>query len=245
MVRDITWKDDEMRNENLNLIISESNSMSEMVNDILDYSQFSAGYSSLKKEWCDLRDIVTAELTRCRQAAAEHGITLTLLVTEKTSDQRSSAPADDAQSSRPFFFEIDALKMSQVMRNLLNNAINHTPENQEIRICLTPNPSARFQEIDDAPIPTGNTASFTDSTSAKAAFSASCCLVEVINPGEPIPAEDRAIIWERYQRSQHQNGRRLGTGIGLSIVSTILKAHQMPYGVDCQNGYNDFWFLCR
>ena len=63
---------------------SESNRMSEMVNDILDYSQFSAGYSSLKKEWCDLRDIVTAELTRCRQAAAEHGITLTLLVTEET-----------------------------------------------------------------------------------------------------------------------------------------------------------------
>ena len=121
------------------------------------------------------------------------------------------------------------------MRNLLNNAINHTPENQEIRICLTPQPAARFQELAGAPILTGNTA----------AFSVSCCLVEVINPGDPIPEEDRAIIWERYQRSQHQNGRRLGTGIGLSIVSTILKAHQMPYGVDCQNGYNDFWFLCR
>lgn len=69
MVRDITWKDDEMRNENLNLIISESNRMSEMVNDILDYSQFSAGYSKLKKDWYDLRDIVNAELTRCHQAA--------------------------------------------------------------------------------------------------------------------------------------------------------------------------------
>lgn len=131
----------------LNLIISESNRMSEMVNDILDYSQFSAGYSSLKKEWCDLRDIVTAELTRCRQAAAEHGITLTLLVTEETSDRRSSASAADVQSSRPFFFEVDALKMSQVMRNLLNNAINHTPENQEIRICLTPQPAARFRSL--------------------------------------------------------------------------------------------------
>mgnify|MGYP001004771213 CR=1 FL=1 len=180
-----------MRNENLNLIISESNRMSEMVNDILDYSQFSAGYSSLKKEWCDLRDIVTAELTRCRQAAAEHGITLTLLVTEETSDRRSSASAADVQSSRPFFFEVDALKMSQVMRNLLNNAINHTPENQEIRICLTPQPAARFQELAGAPIPTGNTASFTGDTSAEAAFSASCCLVEVINPGEPLRQKPR------------------------------------------------------
>ena len=52
-----------MRNENLNLIISESNRMSEMVNDILDYPQFSAGYSKLKKDWYDLRDIVNAELT--------------------------------------------------------------------------------------------------------------------------------------------------------------------------------------
>ena len=196
MVRDITWKDDEMRNENLNLIISESNRMSEMVNDILDYSQFSAGYSKLKKDWYDLRDIVNAELTRCHQAAAEHGITLTL-------------EAPDA----PLNFEVDSLKMSQVMRNLLNNAINHSPENQEIFIRLIPKENN--------------------------------CLVEVANPGAPIPEEDRAIIWERYQRSQHQSGRRLGTGIGLSIVSTILKAHDMPYGVDCKDGYNIFWFICR
>ena len=72
------------------------------------------------------------------------------------------------------------------MRNLLNNAINHTPENQEIRICLTPQPAARFQELAGAPILTGNTASFTGDTSAEAAFSVSCCLVEVINPGDPI-----------------------------------------------------------
>ena len=172
MVRDITWKDDEMRNENLNLIISESNRMSEMVNDILDYSQFSAGYSKLKKDWYDLE-------------------------------------APDA----PLNFEVDSLKMSQVMRNLLNNAINHSPENQEIFIRLIPKENN--------------------------------CLVEVANPGAPIPEEDRAIIWERYQRSQHQSGRRLGTGIGLSIVSTILKAHDMPYGVDCKDGYNIFWFICR
>lgn len=215
MVRDITWKDEEMRNENLNLIISESNRMSEMVNDILDYSQFSAGYSKLKKDWYDLRDIVTAELTRCRQAAAEHGITLTL-----------EAP------DTPLNFEVDSLKMSQVMRNLLNNAINHTPENQEIFIRLIPNPAALPGH------PAGETAQPGNTSNP-------CCLVKVANPGDPIPEEDRDIIWERYQRSQHQSGRRLGTGIGLSIVSTILKAHDMPYGVDCKDGYNIFWFVCR
>lgn len=118
------------------------------------------------------------------------------------------------------------------MRNLLNNAINHTPENQEIFIRLIPNPAAGAEVPDSA-------------LDAASKIAGSCCLVEVANPGDPIPEEDRNIIWERYQRSQHQSGRRLGTGIGLSIVSTILKAHEMPYGVDCKDGYNIFWFVCR
>lgn len=132
----------------------------------------------------------------------------------------------------PLQFQVDALKMSQVMRNLLNNAINHTPENQEIFIRLIPNPAAGAEVPDSA-------------LDAASKIAGSCCLVEVANPGDPIPEEDRNIIWERYQRSQHQSGRRLGTGIGLSIVSTILKAHEMPYGVDCKDGYNIFWFVCR
>lgn len=68
--------------------------------------------------------------------------------------------------------------------------------------------------------------------------------VEVKNPGEPIPEAERELIWERYQRSQHKGGRHEGTGLGLSIVSTILSAHEMTYGVDCENGITIFWFAC-
>ena len=107
----------------------------------------------------------------------------------------------------------DALKMSQVFRNLIYNAINHTPDGQSITLSIEGNFQEGFR-------------------------------ISVINPGEPIPEEDRQIIWERYQRSQHENGRRHGTGIGLSIVSTILEAHGMTYGVDCHDGLTIFWFHC-
>lgn len=195
MVRDITWQDSSQREEDLNLIISEASRMSEMVTDILDYSQLQAGYIHLKKDWYHLYDILESEICLCRPAAGQHRISLDL----ECKDQET-------------LLYIDALKISQVIRNLLYNAINHTGEGQAITVTVQHTPET--------------------------------IRVAVINPGAPIPEEEREQIWERYQRSQHQSGRRLGTGIGLSIVSTILDAHGMGYGVDCEAGMTSFWFSC-
>lgn len=202
MVRDITWKDEAQRNEDLNLIISESRRMSAMVTDILDYSQLQAGYIQLKKDCYNLYDILESEVLACRPGAAEHQIRITL---------------DCHRAELPI--QADALKLSQVIRNLLYNAINHTQEQGEILVCT--------EERQAEPDETGQPRRIR---------------VSVKNPGPPIPEAERELIWERYQRSQHHNGRRLGTGIGLSIVSTILQAHEMTYGVDCENGWTIFWF---
>lgn len=193
MVRDIHWKDEEKRTEDLDLIIRESKRMSEMVNDILDYSQLQTGYLQLKKEWYNLYEIVESEIMFCEASAREYGIQIRL--------------ASD-ETEIPVY--VDALKMSQVIRNLLYNALNHTENKKEVIVSL--------KAGDDG------------------------CLVEVKNLGNPIPEEERELIWERYQRSQHQAGRREGTGLWLSIVSTILKAHCMVYGVDYQDQMTVFWF---
>ena len=196
MVRDINWKDDEQREEDLNLIIDEANRMSEMVSDILDYSLLQSGYIQLKKDVYNLCEIAESEVEHCQKSAIEHGIRLSF-----------------SSCTQEVLICADALKMSQVFRNLIYNAINHTPDGQSITLSIEGNFQEGFR-------------------------------ISVINPGEPIPEEDRQIIWERYQRSQHENGRRHGTGIGLSIVSTILEAHGMTYGVDCHDGLTIFWFHC-
>lgn len=193
MVRDIHWKDEKKRTEDLELIIRESRRMSEMVNDILDYSQIQSGYMHLRKDQYNLYEIAESEVMFCKSSAKEYGIQIRLVADSK---------------DIPVY--LDALKISQVIRNLLYNALNHTENQSEIVVQLQ----------------TGKEG----------------CLVEVKNPGRPIPEEDRELIWERYQRSQHQGGRREGTGIGLSIVSTVLKAHEMPYGVDYKDHMTVFWF---
>ena len=195
MVRDITWHDDKRRTKNLNLIISESKRMTEMVNDIMDYSQLQAGYLPLKKEMYNLYEIVESGVINCEKSAQENNVRLNL---------------ESVHTDIPVL--LDALKISQVIRNLLYNAINHTQDDGIITVKIT-----------DA---------------------ANGVRVSVINPGEKLSEAERKLIWERYQRSQHQGGRKQGTGIGLSIVSTILKAHEMSYGVDWHNGLIVFWFEC-
>lgn len=193
MVRDMNWREDEKREADLNLIIQEARRMSEMVKDIMDYSQFQAGFIQLNVSTNNLCEIVESEVTRCLPSAAAYGIGIDQVFA------RDELPAD-----------VDAIKICLVVRNLLSNAINHTKDGGTITVSV--------METDQN------------------------IRVSVINPGDPIPEADRAIIWERYHRSQHQGGRRQGTGIGLSIVSTILTAHGMDYGVDCERGQTIFWF---
>lgn len=196
MVRDIHWKEEEKRNDDLDLIIRESKRMSEMVSDILDYSQLQSGYLQIHRDWYNLYEIVESEVMLCGESASEYGIGIRLSFHKK---------------EMPVF--VDALKISQVVRNLLYNAVNHTKDGTVIIVELTE--------------------------------SGTCYRVAVKNEGEPIPNEERPLIWERYQRCQHQGGRKEGTGIGLSIVSTILIAHGMDYGVEYQDGRNVFWFECK
>jgi signal transduction histidine kinase len=195
MVRDVSWKDDAKRESDLNLIIREARRMSEMVSDIMDYSQFRAGYVTLKREFCNLCDIVESEARRAERDAGGYGVKVRL---------RSDRDEITAH--------VDPLKIGMVCRNLLNNAVNHTKEGETVTVGI--------EERED------------------------CFRVSVANPGPPIPDGEREVIWERFQRGQHHGGRKQGTGIGLSIVSSVLSAHRMPYGLDCGDGLNVFWFEC-
>lgn len=56
--------------------------------------------------------------------------------------------------------------------------------------------------------------------------------VEIKDTGKGIKKEDLPHIWEKYYHSKKKHKRNvIGTGIGLSIVKTILESHNFKYGV--------------
>lgn len=194
MVRDVSGSDERLRKEHMDLIISEAHRMSAMVDDIMDFSIMQAGYTQLKNEIWNTYEVVSSVVAYARGIANQYDITVDF-------------EADRTNGNALF----DRIKMEQVLRNLINNGINHTPKNERLLIKLT------------------NTSAGTK--------------VAIINPGKDIPPEQLELIWERYQRVQHQAGHKEGTGIGLAIVKTILTSHAFEYGAESKNGVTCFWFV--
>ena len=62
--------------------------------------------------------------------------------------------------------------------------------------------------------------------------------------GKGIAPEELPLIWNRYYRTQETHKRAIiGSGLGLSIVRSILEKHNVPFGVDSKEGEGtSFWF---
>ncbi|MEG0468374.1 MAG: HAMP domain-containing sensor histidine kinase [Longicatena sp.] len=68
--------------------------------------------------------------------------------------------------------------------------------------------------------------------------------IEVIDHGVGIEKEQLSHIWERYYKVDKTHVRsKVGSGLGLSIVKTILELHGAHYGVKSEVGKGStFWF---
>ena len=62
--------------------------------------------------------------------------------------------------------------------------------------------------------------------------------------GKGIAPEELPLIWNRYYRTQETHKRAIiGSGLGLSIVRSILEKHNVPFGVESKEGEGtSFWF---
>ncbi|MBQ9947183.1 MAG: sensor histidine kinase [Oscillospiraceae bacterium] len=110
----------------------------------------------------------------------------------------------------------DKVKLEQVVYNLINNAVTYTGDDNTVivRLYRTINKTVRF---------------------------------EVTDHGDGIAPEYLPYIWDRYykvsERNKTHKRAKMGSGIGLSIVKSVLEMHGFQYGVDSEVGKGStFWF---
>ena len=94
---------------------SAADRLNRLVENLLDMSRLESGRLRLKREWCDISDIIGVAVKRIDYCAASHSIQIQI------------------EPNLPLI-EVDFVLIEQVLVNLLDNACNYTPAGKTITI---------------------------------------------------------------------------------------------------------------
>ncbi len=182
--------------ENVQVIIDETERLGNLVNDLLDMSKLQAGVVQLDREELELTELIREIMLRFNKLCAAKGYTIDFVPTAR------------------IWVQADKLKLTQVIYNLLNNAITYTGD--DMRVIIKQQLLHRDRRV----------------------------RVEVIDTGEGIKPEQIKNIWQRYYHGSANHRRtNAGNGLGLYIVKQILDMHGGAYGVESTPGKGScFWF---
>ena len=121
MIRDITLYNKEKTKENLNVIIDETDRLNILVNDILELSKLQNNQDNLNIEKFDIVELINDILKRYQIIKETENYNLIL------------------ESPSSIIVKADKKRISQVIYNLINNAINYTGDDLTVTIRITEN----------------------------------------------------------------------------------------------------------
>jgi two-component system, OmpR family, sensor histidine kinase TctE len=166
--------------EPLNYMLRSTTRLSHLIQRLLSLARTDAASSQLVFKPVSLTSIIYDECARWVGPASDKQIELEVLI-ETQQDQVLG----------------DALMLSEMLNNLLENAIQYTPEQGLLRIRL-------WQ-------------------------AGKHLLLQVADSGVGIPADQTALIFERFHRLDPNQGN--GCGLGLAIVAEIAEHHNASISV--------------
>ncbi|MBE7512716.1 MAG: sensor histidine kinase KdpD [Anaerolineales bacterium] len=114
----------------INDIQEAADRLNHLVENLLDMSRLDSGKLHLKREWCDLNEVIGVALQRMARRLARHPLTLKLSPTLP-------------------LIQLDFVLMEQVFVNLLNNLCNYTPEGTAADITTSIDGSALLTTLRD------------------------------------------------------------------------------------------------
>ncbi len=172
-----------------------------VINDILDFSKIEAGKLELESVDFELREVLDQTLTLLGERAGEKGIEL----------------AAEVLPEAPAFIRGDPTRLSQIVSNLVSNAVKFTDEGEVIVRC-----------------------SLEEGTSGDEVT----LRFEVRDTGIGIAPENVDGLFDAFTQAEHSTTRNFGgTGLGLAISRELVAAVHGRIGVESRPGVGStFWF---
>ncbi len=173
----------DIRTEFLQIIYDEGRRLAKLINDLLDIARIESGRVELERKETDLIPLLNRALQSVAMQAEGKGVDL------KSVSETEELPAS-----------VDPDRLTQVVVNLLGNAVKFTPSGGEVKL------SVRIVNGKDAVGENG-------------------VEIAVADTGLGIPAEDIPHLFEKFYRVRRPGLDIRGTGLGLAIVKQLVEMH--------------------
>jgi two-component system OmpR family sensor kinase len=222
-----------LSNEQIASLYDETLLLARLVNDLRDLALADAGELQITRQPTDLGALIEKTMSAFTWQANEKQITLTLTC------------ANDLPR-----VNIDAQRIEQVLRNLMSNALRHTPAGGAVRIECAEIKSQKSESRGQRAESRGQRAEDRDQRSedrdqrSEGGDQKSVVRVRVSDTGSGISREDLPHVFERFWRGDKARARAGGgTGLGLAIAQRLILAHGGTIGVESEAGRGaTFWF---
>lgn len=133
---DGAWRDEAIAPQFLEVIQSESNRMIRMIANLLDLSKMDGGQITLQTDYVDLKRVVNHILDR-----------MEFTLDSDLSGKNYRIVRDF--TSRDVYVDIDQDRMTQVIDNILNNAVKYSPDGGKITVKIEDNHRSVIVRISD------------------------------------------------------------------------------------------------
>lgn len=209
--------------EFVELISTNSNSMLDLVNDLLDVAKLEAGKFEVFKRPTDIRHLIELRVGSFASLAQESKITLESKVMPEV----------------PQSITIDDNKVGQVLNNLLSNAIKFTQTGGKITVS-----AFVCQKSQDISQTAANLALSWPGMKSGHVCPLDSVVIGVTDTGMGIPEAEIPKLFNKFQQlSTATRSEKKGTGLGLVIVKGIVEAHGGNFGVFSEEGKGSTFYF--
>jgi signal transduction histidine kinase len=170
-------KDEKTQEEYLDTIVNESQRLTRLLNNVLDFSKIEQGKRTYRPEGASLYEIIQSAARAMEYPLSQQGFKLNIQTEEGLPE-----------------VQVDHDAIEQALLNLLHNAMKYSGNSRDIELRLR-------RENNNA-------------------------LIQVMDGGIGVDSQEKDRIFEKFYRiPSPENERIVGTGLGLALVSHIVKEH--------------------
>ncbi len=212
--------------EHIEATLDETRLLARLVDDLRTLSLAEAGQLPLVREPVDVAELLADVGTSFSGQAAAAGIDLRVepalpAPSAVEGNLPNGTDGTDGTEGAPAAMTIigDVGRLDQVLSNLMDNALRHTPAGGVITLRAEPAPSTVEGIPAQGPVEGG-------------------VRITVQDSGAGIPPEDLVCIFDRFWRGDRSRSRAsgAGSGLGLAIVRQLVQAHGGRIGVVSELG---------